>query len=137
MYIDILQHLEDVKNRLGPKSKTYEATLQAIMDNPEMRAHRDGGITRLCMAEANHYVDTLELVRGDDFYAYLYFDNKGVRIYSDPPLFFIGHKNLHGFGVHPAPGWTEEMKTGNINPDVIKKVQSFLGANAAVDYPEE
>jgi len=134
MYIDVVQHLEDLKAKLGKTSKTYEVSVQAYMDFPALRAHSDHGTVRLCTDEANYFVDKLEILRGDDIYVYPYMESKGVLIYSDPPFYFVGFTNKNGFGFCPAPGWTEEMKADRINPDIIKKVQSFLNNSAAVDY---
>lgn len=137
MYIDVTQHLEDLKARLGKASKTYSAALQAYVDHPDISAHMMGGKVRLCGASLNPYVDQLDFDRGQDLYVYPFIEDGGALLYSDPPYFYIGSRNTEGFGVYPAVGWTEEMQDANINSDIIKKVKDFLSANLPYGLPED
>jgi allantoicase len=137
VYIDILQHIEDLKERLGAASKTYTAAAEAYFDHADLRAHADGRHVRLTAASVNPYVDQMDIDRGQDLYVYPFIRDKGAVIHSDPHFFYIGSRNNTGFGVNPAQGWEEEMKNNAISSDVVKKVKDFLNANVPYGLPDE
>jgi len=132
VYIDLIQYIEDTKARLGKDSKTYKALVQAFTDHEGLRAHLEGRV-RLCSSWVNPFVDEMDIDRGQDIYVRPFVNDKGAVIHSDPPFFFVGSRNSHGFGVKPAEGWEDMMESHEINSDLVKKVRDFLRANVPYD----
>jgi len=129
MYIDVFQHLEDLRARLGDGSRSYTSAVQAYYNHEDLRACLEGGRIRFCSLTAHPFLTDVEFDRGQDIYAHPYTEDGGVLIYSDPPSYLIGTRNSEGFGVTPAQGWTELMEFDSISSDVIKKIRDFLNAN--------
>ncbi len=90
--------------------------------------------SRLCTYEINYYVDNVDYALEDVLSVSLFSYEFGIPVYSDPPSFDIAVINPKGFGYVPNPDWEQDMKTANINPDLVKKIRSVLKSKPPVDY---
>lgn len=136
MYLDLYQHLDDMKARLGESSKTYQKALRVASEFSDVRLYEDNGVAKICTHEVNPFVDRLDVTREGNFYVYPYTIDKGQPVYSDPPYYFLGYQNTEGFGIVPLADWEEDMIADRINPDLIKKAKFLLAQSAVVDYRE-
>lgn len=142
MYVDVLSYLEDLEKTLGPDSNSYKVAAQAYKDHPHLRAWLDHlGCTRLCSVDVNQFVDRIELThrteQGGSLEIMPFIDDKGVKVYSDPPIFIVGHRNSNGFGEIPLADWKEILEDSQISTEVQRKVKWYMGAHAPVDYNEQ
>ncbi len=141
MYVDLVKHLEELAAKLGAESNTYKQTAQAYADHRDLRAYRDHiGVIRLCSAGANPFVDHIDITHRTEEAGSLevlpYLNDKGVRIYADPPIYVVGYRNPNGFGEVPLHDWEELLKDSEIAPEVIRKVKWFLGHHQPVNYDQ-
>ena len=140
MYVDLVKHLEDLERALGSESQTYKATAQAFKDHPNLRAYLDHiGVIRLCSADVNPFVTTIDITHRTDqgsLEILPYINDKGVRIYADPPIYIVGYRNPKGFGEVPLADWEEMLKDSEIAIEVIRKVKWYLKAHCPVNYED-
>lgn len=142
MYVDLLKHLEMLEHRLGIESLAYKQQALAFKEHPNLRAYLDHlGVVRLCTTDVNALVDSVDIThRTDDVGGSLeilpFINEKGGRLYSDPPLFVVGYRNPKGFGEVPLVDWRDLMEDAGIANEVQRKVQWYLKAHAPVNYEE-
>lgn len=142
MYMDLGEHLDELRRTLGADSGSYRTTETARLEHPNLRAYRDHlGIVRLCSCDVNQYVDNVDLVhRNDDegssLEVFPFLTDKGARIYADPPMFVVGYRNPKGFGEVPLHDWQTHLEDAKIPIEIIRKVRWYLGAHAPVNYDQ-
>lgn len=142
MYVDLLEHLHSLEAKLGADSPTYQQQAQAYKDHPNLRAYLDHmGCIRLCTVDVNKVVDSIDITHrtdgeGGSLEILPYLHGKGVRLYSDPPIFVVGYRNLKGFGEVPLTDWRDLMEDAGIANEVQRKVNWYLRAHAPVDYDQ-
>lgn len=54
--------------------------------------------------------------------AWPYVDTEDGRVYSDPPMFFVGNRT-YDYGDEEEPGWDEKMRGHGIPEPVLDKIQ--------------
>lgn len=140
MYVSLLKHLEDLEQNLGPDSNTYKTASQAFRDHPNLRAYLDHiGVIRLCSTDVNPFVDTMDITHRTEqgsLEILPFINDKGSRIYSDPPIYVVGYRNPKGFGEVPLADWEDLMKDSGLSVEVVRKVKWYLRAHRAVNYDE-
>ena len=136
MHVDLLSHLEDLERTLGPESRTFKLASQAFKDHPHLRAFRDPhGAVQICTTNVLPYVDQVEIwSAGTDLRVGFYINDKGARVFSDPPLWTVARRNPEGFGWVPLAGWEEALAESGLAVEVIRKVKWFLAAHQPASY---
>lgn len=141
MYVDLLEHLKSLEETLGTESTTYKAAAQAYGDHPNLRAYRDHlGCIRLCSVDVNPRANLIEITHrteeGGSLEVMPHIHDKGVKVYADPPIYIVGHRNPKGFGEVPLADWQELLADANLGTEIIRKVKWYLGAHQAVNYED-
>ena len=140
MYVDLVKHLEDLERNLGSDSQSFKTTAQAFKDHPNLRAYLDHiGVIRLCSVDVNPFVDIIDITHRTDqgsLEILPYINDKGVRIYADPPIYVVGYRNPKGFGEVPLADWEDLLKDSGIAQEVIRKVKWYLKAHCPVNYED-
>lgn len=65
---------------------------------------------------------------------FLYDQETGERVHSDPPTFLISHSpsGNETYGEVPDPLWAERMAAAKISPQIIATIAKFLGQHPPV-----
>ncbi len=144
MYVDLVEHLKVMELKLGPDSASYKLAAKAFADHPNLRAYLDHlGCIRLCSTDVNKTVDLIDITHRTELGSLEvmpHVNDKGMRVYADPPIFVVGYRNPKGFGEVPLIDWEELMKDAGLSDAVVNKVKRYLGAHQPVNYdqlPEE
>jgi len=144
MYVDLVQHLSCMEKQLGADSSTYKSAAKAFADHPNLRAYLDHlGCIRLCTVDVNKVVNLIDITHRTEqgsLEILPHLNDKGVRLYADPPIYVVGYRNPDGFGETPLADWEELMKDANLSSEVVQKVKWYLAAHRPVNYdqlPEE
>jgi hypothetical protein len=108
---------------------------------PDLRVHRDKkDVVRYCSEMINGEVDTMDIGQscscctGAAVVVWPFTIVDGVRIYSNPPHFDIGHLHDFGFGVVPNADWKAKLMEQNVCPLILKKVDDYLARHRPVSY---
>jgi len=141
MYVDLTIHLADLKKKLGADSLSFKQASQAFRDHPNLRAYLDHlGVIRLCTVDVNSFVDTMDITHrteeGGSLEIMPFIHDKGIRVYADPPIYIVGHRNFKGFGEVPLHDWKELLLDAGISPEVIEKVKWYLAKHQPIDYDQ-
>lgn len=140
MYVDLLKHLGDLEARLGSESSAYKAAAQAFRDHPNLRAYLDHlGCIRLCSVDINPYADLIDITHRTEqgsLEILPHVNDKGVRIYADPPIYVVGYRNPQGFGEVPLADWEEILKDAGLDKEIIRKVRWYLRGHQPVSYDD-
>lgn len=134
-YVDLDEHLERITENPGRSKEAVDIRL-ALSQYPELAGYRHfTGEVLMCSPEINVYCTDVEIQRyGEEFVALPYIDDKGVRLYANPVVFYIGIDNSHGFGIVPFRDWSEHFVKNGFDNNIIRKVKSFLDSHAPASY---
>ena len=58
----------------------------------------------------------------------------GLRLYSDPPSFYLSEPNRSGFGETPLSDWEQLLGDNMISDYVIDKIKDYLDSRPPVNY---
>lgn len=110
---------------------------------PDLRVHRDKkDVVRYCSETINGEVDTVDFTHacscctGAAVLVWPFTVVDGIRVYSDPPHFDIGHLHDFGFGVVPGEYWKAKMMEAQVCPLILKKVDDYLAKHRPVAYED-
>lgn len=134
-YVDLDDHLERILHNPGRAKEAVDIRL-AISQYPELGGYKHfTGEVLMHSKEINVYCTDVDIQRyGSEFIALPYIDDKGVRLYSNPIVFYIGMDNPSGFGILPYTDWDTHFVTYGLDNNIIRKVKSFLSAHAPASY---
>ncbi len=142
MYVDLQTHLADMRTRLGGQASAWLKTCEALNRHSNLRAYRDHmGIVRLCSIDVNPKANCIEVTHrtqecGGSIEVMAYADEGGLSIYTDPPLYVVGFSNPRGFGEVPLKDWADLLADAGLSIEVIRKVRSYLGRHAPIDFDQ-
>lgn len=132
MFIDLEAHLNALADRSPPEGVNGRI---AQYEHPDLKAFKDPeGVVRFCSFSVLPFVTDVE-IKHDKFgmtYVMLYTSDKGVRIYSDPPLMYVGRYNENGFGEIQDEGWKEQAVEEEWPNDIVKRVQNYFEQHPTV-----
>lgn len=127
---------------IGEKEKEAEklnreiAAIQKIQEQfNDLEIHTDRwGTKRYCSAQVNEIADKFMSkfncgCCGDSpFEVWPYKEIEGIKIYSNPPYYWIGEKDSwdEDRDVIAKPEWFKGLRTNNISEELIKKIASHL-----------
>lgn len=132
MFRDLQAHIE----MLDPESHERLNARIAEHDFPDLIGFEDpNGVKLLCAFSANQEVNQVQVeYYGDEIYARPYLCQKGYVVHSNPPIFYVGARNIGGFGDKPGLHWKEDLDSYGLPRAIILKVASHFGAHAPVDW---
>lgn len=139
MWIDTLDYIDSLESAYANSDKANKVR-SALKAYPTLRAWKEpNGLVRLATPEVNYYVDQMEIRHRTDAMAATlevlpFLEDFGLKLYSDPVFFAIGHKNPKGFGNVALEDWRKVLEEGCIAKEVISKVKWYLEAHPAIDY---
>jgi hypothetical protein len=100
---------------------------------PDLTLHTDRWKTeRLSSAKVNSVASEVLLKHScgccsdSPLQAWPYIEKNGKRIFSSPPVFTVGEKNMFGSGEIETPGWEEPMRAAGISEAAIARVRAYL-----------
>jgi hypothetical protein len=100
LYVDLEVYLQ----RLDVDSPETVNARIAQHSFPDLRAFQDpDGCFRYCSEAVVPFVDYVDIKHDVDgrTYATAFTIDKGVQVFSDPPLIYVGNHNILGFGEIP------------------------------------
>ncbi len=105
---------------------------------PDVEIVVDGAGRRYyCSAEANPAADEVEFQAPAEgpvlAKTFVQFPLDG-RLYSAPPWHVVGETRPRHFGIVPATGWDQELKSDGISDDIVKRVGQYLEQRPPVSY---
>jgi hypothetical protein len=116
------------------KAKEYEVLLNLIQgDYPDIKRYRDRDTIRFCSTKINNKVNNVEIEHGsrlysdDPLYVWTSIIIDGVRVYSNPPNFYIGEEDRGGDS--PIIGWQEKLRKASIPDTIILKIEDYFEKN--------
>lgn len=134
-HVDIQRHLDSIVGKAGKERESLDIRL-AIERYPELSGfkHPTGEII-LCSSEINEYCTDVQLQRyGTEYIALPYLEDMGIRLYSNPVVFYLGLDNDKGFGIVPFSDWEQHFVENEIPKEIITKVKNFLGSHMPASY---
>lgn len=134
-YVDIDDHLDNILGVSGKETEAVNIRL-ALSQYPELKGYKHfTGEVLLSSHEMNLYCDDVLIQQyGSEFIALPFVNDKNVRLYSNPIVFYMGMQNDNGFGIVPYLGWEEHLEKAGIDFLVIRKVRRFLESHAPANY---
>lgn len=134
-YVDLDDHLDKIVGNSGKEKESVNIRI-ALSQYPELKGYKHyTGEVLLASSEINLYCDDVLIQRyGNEFVALPFTDDKGVRLHSDPIMFYLGLQNDNGFGIIPFTGWEEHLEKAGIDFLVIRKVRKFLLSHCPANY---
>lgn len=134
-YVDLDDHLANIVGLSGKETESVNIRL-ALSQYPELKGFRSfTGEILMASKEMNVYCDNVLIQPyGNEFVALPYIDDRGVRLHSNPVVFYVGLQNTNGFGIVPYQGWEEHLENAGIDLKVIRMVRRFLESHAPADY---
>jgi hypothetical protein len=134
-FVDLQVHLSELG---GLPGRTHEATdlRIALYEHPDLLGYQTpAGKVLPCSVSVNSLCDKVSLEYwGDDFMALPYLEDKGVRLYSNPPAFYLGVRNLNGFGVVPYQDWEQWLDEAKLDFSVRKYCRHEMQGKSPVYY---
>jgi hypothetical protein len=64
---------------------------------------------------------------------WMYVETPHGRVYSDPPMFFVGHRNAEMGGDDPEAGWQEKLRAARLPEAIVERVGHLFRARATED----
>lgn len=128
--VDIEQHIADLVERQSPVAVDGRIALDMF---PDLKVFTDPqGSKRWCSPSVNAQAINTFVITDDQGRVWMmpYIEERGVTVFSDPPLICVGRLVDAGFGTQPEPGWEEVM--AGFTPSVIKQVREYLLARPPV-----
>lgn len=104
---------------------------------PDLTAYKDpDGVICYCSVAITPYVDRLDVKHDSEGRTYVtgFTVDKGVKIYSDPPLYYVGRYNDKGFGDIPEAGWQERLEQSGWDEEIVKRIKDYFRRHPAVDF---
>jgi len=135
-YIDIRQHLESIASQGGKESESVSIRI-ALENYKNLRGfRRSEGHVLMATDEVNQFCTHVEFAWDDQgqLMAMPHIEDKKIRIYSNPTVFFVGYRNPNGFGIVPFQNWERYFEEFQIAPEVVKIIQDHLANHAPIDY---
>jgi hypothetical protein len=134
-YVDLDEHLESIVGKHGRAKEAVDIRV-ALSQYPELQGFRHfTGEILLCSPEITMFCDDVLIQRyGKEFVAMPFTDDKGVRLHSNPVVFYIGIDNDNGFGIVPYTGWDEHFLSYPFDAKIVRKVKKFLDNHAPSYY---
>lgn len=65
---------------------------------------------------------------------WLYTELDGLRVYSNPPYFTVGHENESGFGIVQNKEWESLMDSCGVSLALIRKVRTYLKSKPEISW---
>jgi hypothetical protein len=139
-FVDVTEEMQRLEAE-GDWGKIAELS-EMVKTFPDLRLFRDHyGILKYCSAEANSEVDMMEMDSCHNcdgqplkMWAYVTIDQRGTKLYSDPPVFIVADQNQRGFGEVPREDWQDQLEASGISRQVILKVRWHLMNHPPIDY---
>lgn len=126
-YVNLEEHLERIVGFDGKEQEAVDIRI-ALGDHPELCGFRHiTGHVLLAAESINVYCDNVLIERhGDELVALPYTDSKGIRLHSNPVVFYIGVQNDLGFGIIPRTDWEEFLVAAKIDNKIIRTIRKYL-----------
>lgn len=132
MYVDLESHLRELSDRGSPDAVSGRI---AWHEYPDLQAYRDpSGRIIYCSPGLTPFLDHID-IRYDEYdrvYAQAWTTDLGVVLHGDPPVVFVGIRNLAGFGDIPNQDWREYMEGLGLDPALVKKVADHFQKHVPV-----
>ena len=89
-----------------------------------------------CSAQVNEKADQYDLrhncgcCEDSPLELWPYHEDADGRVYSDPPMFFIGNRRFGWAGDDPSPNWEKDLRDAKISEGIIEKMRAHFAASA-------
>ena len=137
--IDFQEHLDTLSLSCGIK-KELEALTTAYKDRHYLIALQlSNGKIFPCARKLNSECDEVDFETWDEAVMALphIIDEKGLKLYGDPPALLIAGANPKGFGLVPYKDWDFWIERQGYNLTVMRKIKNYLKAHPPIDYDVE
>ena len=134
-HVDLDEHLDSIVGKSGKERESVDIRL-ALHRYPELQGylHYTGQVL-MCSPEMNVFCDDILIEHyGEEHIALPYTYDAGVRIYSNPVIFYLGIDNPDGFGINPFNDWDKHFNDNCIDPKLIARVRDFLASHKPASY---
>lgn len=134
-YVDLDEHLERIAGNEGKEREAVSIRL-AITDNPEVKGYKHyTGEVLLISKDYNVYCTDVLIERyGNEFVVLPFTLDKGIRLHSEPAMFYIGLQNENGFGIVPYVDWEAHLESAGLDHSIIRKARKFLLQHCPANY---
>lgn len=134
-YVNLEEHLERIVGFDGKEKEAVDIRI-ALGDHPELCGFRHfTGQVLLASESINVYTDKVLIEQhGDDFVALPYTDSKGIRLHSNPVVFYVGVQNDLGFGIVPRQDWEDFLVEAKIDNKIIRTIRKYLLSHCPANY---
>lgn len=134
-YTNLEEHLERIVGFDGKEKEATDIRI-ALGDHPELCGfkHVTGHIL-LASADINVYCDKVLIEHhGDELMVLPYMDSKGIRLHSNPVVFYVGVQNDLGFGIVPRQDWEDYLVEAKIDNKIVRTIRKFLLSHCPANY---
>lgn len=138
----ISKYIETLVGEHEALAKRISILLDLGRKYPDLMVMKTGSVQRLCSAQVNNRVDTMDIESPREPHATVVVwpflkTTSGERVYSNPPGFVVGHANHQGFGVVPLANYERILTDAGISMRVIGNVRRYLDAHPDIEIEEE
>jgi hypothetical protein len=134
LYLDLEEYLGALSERMSPEAVNIRIAQHTFED---LTIFRDpNGSVLYCSFAVAPFVDKIDINHDPEGRTYVtaFTVDKGVKIYSDPPVHYVGRYNEKGFGDIQGDGWEEGLREAGWEEDSIDKVKDYFARHPAVDF---
>ena len=134
-YVNLETHLGEIVGFEGREQEAVDIRI-ALGDHPELCGFKHvTGHVLLASDDINVYCDKVLIEQhGDEFVALPYTDSKGIRLHSNPVVFYVGVQNDLGFGIIQRQDWEDCLAEAGIDNKIIRTVRKFLLSHCPANY---
>lgn len=134
-YVDICDHLDKIVGKSGKERESVDIRI-ALDRYPDLVGYRHHtNEILLCSSEVNPYCTDVIIQRyGEEFVATPFIEDAGIRLHTNPVVYYLGLDNANGFGIVPFAGWEEHLVDAAIPTEIIKKISDFLNKHQPANY---
>lgn len=134
-YVNLEEHLERIVGFDGKEKEAVDIRI-ALGNHPELCGFKHiTGQVLLASADINVYTDNVLIERhGDELVALPYTDDKGIRLHSNPVVFYVGVQNELGFGIVPRQDWEDFLVQAKIDNKIIRTIRKYLLQHCPANY---
>jgi len=133
VYLDLEQYLAELELKV-PSLASKIRDLNTLFPVITIFKCADGTVL-VCSPDVNDIVNQFEVVVAPDNTEFrFYAESFGVKLYSDPPAFYISEPNKNGFGEVPLLNWEQLLVEYMISDYAIDKAKDYLDSRQPVNY---